>query len=94
MRYARGGCSAACPVGDGAAVYRSRFLVLQAYLEAGRKSSFLNTAEKKAQVEHLAEVLLALQDSDGLFWAKRDYRVKYLEDNSEVSSTPRSTKTI
>ena len=60
------------------------FLVLQAYLEAGGRSSFLNTAEKKAQVEHLAEVLLALQDSDGLFWAKRDYRVKYLEDNSEV----------
>ncbi len=60
------------------------FLVLESYTEAGGKTPFLKTAENKGKLEHLAETLLALQDSDGLFWAKRDYRVKYLEDNSEV----------
>jgi hypothetical protein len=40
--------------------------------------------DRKRQVEALAAVLLKLQQADGLCWAKADYRVKYLEDNSEV----------
>jgi hypothetical protein len=35
-------------------------------------------------VRNLADIVLNLQQADGLCWAKADYRVKYLEDNSEV----------
>lgn len=59
------------------------FLVLQAYSKAGGRFSFLK-GDGQTQIEHLADILLALQNPDGLFWAKRDYRVKYLEDNCEV----------
>lgn len=58
--------------------------VLWAAHEAGIAKTVLNTAEGKKQVETLAEVLLALQQADGLCWAKSDFRVKYLEDNCEV----------
>lgn len=60
------------------------FSVLWAYREAGGSTNVLKMPGRKAQVERLASVLLALQQSDGLCWAKADYRVKYLEDNSEV----------
>lgn len=43
-----------------------------------------NTPERKQQVEKLATLVLTLQQRDGLCWAKNNYRVKYLEDNSEV----------
>lgn len=60
------------------------FSVLWAANEAGIAKTTLNNVERKKLVETLAEVVLKLQQPDGLCWAKRDYRVKYLEDNSEV----------
>ena len=60
------------------------FSVLWAAHEAGFASTTLNTAGRKKLVETLAEVLLDLQQTDGLCWAKSDFRVKYLEDNCEV----------
>ena len=60
------------------------FSVLWAAHRAGVPASTFDTPQRKQQVENLAEVLLKLQQSDGLCRAKSDYRVKYLEDNSEV----------
>ncbi|HEX3624351.1 MAG TPA: hypothetical protein VH280_02890 [Verrucomicrobiae bacterium] len=60
------------------------FLVLQAAYEAHASSSLFNTPERKKRVEKLATLVLNLQQSDGLCWAKSDYHVKYVEDNSEV----------
>lgn len=60
------------------------FSVLCAAHEAGVPASIFNTPKRKRQVTALAEVLMKLQQRDGLFWAKADYRVKYLEDNCEV----------
>ncbi len=62
------------------------FSLLWAAHEAGVAKTILNTVERKKLVETLAEVLLKLQQPDGLCWAKSDYRVKYLEDNCEVFS--------
>jgi hypothetical protein len=59
------------------------FSVLWAAHEAGVPAASLNILERQ-QVEKLADALLKLQQPDGLCWAKKDYRVKYLEDNSEV----------
>jgi hypothetical protein len=60
------------------------FSVLWAATQTGMPVAKLNTPEHRKQIETLAQVLLQLQQPDGLCWAKRDYRVKYLEDNSEV----------
>jgi hypothetical protein len=60
------------------------FLVLEAEHEAGMPASMLNTPQRKEYVETLASLVLKLQQPDGLCWAKSNYRVKYLEDNSEV----------
>lgn len=60
------------------------FSVLWAAYEAGVPATALDTPERRRQVEKLAVALLKLQQPDGLCWAKADYRVKYLEDNSEV----------
>lgn len=60
------------------------FSVLQAYIQAGGKPDVLTNAARKNQMERMAATLLDLQQMDGLFWAKRDYQVKYLEDNCEV----------
>ncbi|HEV2318309.1 MAG TPA: hypothetical protein VGV18_01060 [Verrucomicrobiae bacterium] len=60
------------------------FSVLWAAHQAGMSRALLNTPERKQQIEKLAGLILKLQQSDGLCWAKSDYRVKYLEDNSEV----------
>ncbi len=60
------------------------FSVLWAAHQAGVASAKLNTPERKTLTEALAGVLLKLQQSDGLCWAKSDYRAKYLEDNCEV----------
>ena len=60
------------------------FSVLWAAHEAGIAGTTLKTGGRKKLVETLAEVLLKLQQTDGLCWAKSDYRVKYLEDNCEV----------
>ncbi len=60
------------------------FSVLWAAHQAGVTPARWNTPERKQLVETLAGVLLKLQQTDGLCWAKSDYHVKYLEDNSEV----------
>lgn len=60
------------------------FLVLEAAHEAGMPASKLNTPQRKEHAEDLASLVLNLQQPDGLCWAKADYHVKYLEDNSEV----------
>jgi hypothetical protein len=60
------------------------FLLLWAAHEAGMPASDLNTPQRKEHVEKLAHLVLKLQQPDGLCWSKADYRVKYLEDNSEV----------
>src|SRR5205814_220113 len=38
----------------------------------------------KEALERLAATLLALQQPDGLCWAKQSYHAQYLEDNCEV----------
>ncbi len=60
------------------------FSVLWAAYEAGTPLAELNTPERRLEIKKLADVLMKLQQPDGLFWAKADYRVKYLEDNCEV----------
>ena len=60
------------------------FLVLRAAHKAGMPDSMLSTPQRRQQIEKLASLVLALQQTDGLCFAKEDYRVKYLEDNSEV----------
>lgn len=60
------------------------FLVLQVAHEAGMPDSSLNIPQRKEQVEKLGALVMGLQQSDGLCLAKTNYRVKYLEDNSEV----------
>ena len=60
------------------------FLVQWAAHTAGMPKSVLDTPSRRQEVERLANVVLKLQQPDGLCWAKSDYRVKYLEDNSEV----------
>lgn len=60
------------------------FSVLWAARSAEGASGPANSAAQKPAIEKLAGVLLNLQQTDGLCWAKGDYRVKYTEDNSEV----------
>lgn len=60
------------------------FSVLWASCKAGVPKTFLNAPGRKQRIEKLAATLLNLQQSDGLCWAKSDYRAKYLEDNCEV----------
>jgi hypothetical protein len=60
------------------------FSVLWAAHQAGLPTITLASPERRKQIESLAAVLLKLQQPDGLCWAKTGYRVKYLEDNSEV----------
>lgn len=60
------------------------FSVLWAARSAERSSGPFTFAGQKQRTEVLASVLLKLQQSDGLCWAKNDYRAKYLEDNCEV----------
>ena len=60
------------------------FSVLWSAHEARVSDSVFNTPERKRQIEMLATLVLNLQQRDGLCFAKGNYRVKYLEDNSEV----------
>ncbi|HUA38614.1 MAG TPA: hypothetical protein VMA35_09510 [Candidatus Sulfopaludibacter sp.] len=62
------------------------FSVLWAAHQAGVPAATFDIPPRRRQLENLAEVLLKLQQADGLCWAKKGYRVKYLEDNSEVSA--------
>ncbi len=60
------------------------FSVLWAAHAAGMPKATLQAAGRKQLVETLGEVLLKLQQPDGLCWAKAGYRAEYLEDNCEV----------
>lgn len=56
-----------------------------AYQQIGHENGedFL-TPQQKTLVEKLATTLMTLRHTDGLFWAKTDYPIKYLEDQCEV----------
>lgn len=54
------------------------------YCEIGGDTDFFQAAGHKAKLETIADVMLALQQEDGLAWAKNSYRAKYVMDNSEV----------
>lgn len=81
-------------LGVGGCLYRdaddstaSTFLaLLWAYAEEGgpRAAAFLDAPGRRAQVEEVAGVVLALMDADNLTVARPDWRYKYLMDNSET----------
>jgi len=74
-----------CNYNDATDSAASTFIdVLKAYYDAGGNVGFLNAPGNKTQFETIAGAMLSLQQADGLTWAKSDYRVKYLMDNSEV----------
>jgi hypothetical protein len=63
------------------------FLALEAFYRADSssgKKDFFEAAGDETRIETVADALLSLQDSDGLTWAKADYRAKYLMDNCEA----------
>ena len=76
---------ALCDYDDASDSYAATFLgVVWAYYQAGGSAAFLSAAGNKQKFETIAEVILALQQPDGLTWARDDWHVKYLMDNSEV----------
>ncbi len=67
---------------DSADSYAATFLSLvAAYGAASGDLSFAR--QRQAELQAVADVLLALQDKDGLMWAKPRYYVKFLMDNAE-----------
>lgn len=54
------------------------------YYQEGGSVDFFHAEGNREKLETVAGVILALQDRDGLTWAKDNWRVKYLMDNSEV----------
>lgn len=79
--------SAECDFDDASDSAAATFLgLVWAYYQADRGGSarFLTAPGTKEKLETVAGVMLALQQDDGLDWAKASYRAKYLMDNSEV----------
>lgn len=63
--------------------YAATFLSLvKKYLEKGGDEVFIKSLENQLKI--IADVIIATQMSDGLTWAKPDYKIKYLMDNCEV----------
>jgi hypothetical protein len=60
------------------------FTLLLEYQQAGGHIKPEQLGRRTEQIDRLWQTLLALQNPDGLFWAKTSYRAKYLEDNCEV----------
>ena len=60
------------------------FSVLRAFWLAGGSKAVLMQPEARLRLHKMADAMFALQQPDGLFWAKATYRAKYLEDNCEV----------
>ncbi|HHV56036.1 MAG TPA: hypothetical protein GXX55_11425 [Firmicutes bacterium] len=58
------------------------FSALRRYYEITGDREFVQ--KHRAELEEIAGAVLATQQRDGLTWAKPNYRVKYLMDNSEV----------
>jgi len=67
---------------DSADSYAATLLTLAAvYEESSHDLNFIS--EHYSELSTVAELIIALQDSDGLVWAKPDLKVKYLMDNCE-----------
>ncbi len=54
------------------------------FVEQGGDPAVLQQPGWRDGLEAVADVILGLQDQDGLTWARSDYLVKYTMDNSEV----------
>ncbi|CAF3365053.1 unnamed protein product [Rotaria sp. Silwood2] len=77
------GSSTFCNYNDATDSAAATFLyLLKSAYTFGLPKSVL--VQYKGNIEKLGNLLLSLQQRDGLLWAKTDYRVKYLEDNCEV----------
>lgn len=65
--------------------YAGTFLSLAwAYWKTGDASGQSYIRSIKYQLDVIGSVITKTQQSDGLTWAKPDYLIKYLEDNSEA----------
>ena len=74
-----------CDHDDATDSYAATFLgLVWTYYQEGGNTQFLTDPGKKAKFETIGEVILELQQADGLMWAKHDHPVKNLMDNSEV----------
>jgi len=63
--------------------YASTFLVLlKKYYQVTGNDDYL--IDNRENIEIIADVMVSVQQSDGLTWAITDYKVKYLMDNAEV----------
>ncbi|MBT2643627.1 hypothetical protein J7I80_15400 [Bacillus sp. ISL-41] len=68
---------------DSADSYAATFISLaRAFAESGGDLTFLK--EHKYEIDIIGGVMIKLMDQDNLTWAKPNYKVKYLMDNSEV----------
>lgn len=65
--------------------YAATFLSLAyAYFATGNPAAQSYVRSISADIDLIGQVLAQTQQSDGLTWAKPDYQIKYLMDNSEV----------
>jgi len=65
--------------------YAATFLSLAyAYYATGNPAAQSYVRSIAGQLDQIAQVLAKTQQSDGLTWAKPNYQIKYLMDNSEV----------
>ncbi len=73
-----------CNFADSHDSYAATFLSLTYlyYKLSHDKSWFNNIIESK--LELIGDLIISLQDTDGLTWARKDYKIKYLMDNCEV----------
>ncbi|TNJ61953.1 discoidin domain-containing protein [Paenibacillus hemerocallicola] len=72
-----------CGKYDSSDSYAATFMsVLKKYAESGGDTSYLIT--HRTAIETIADAMTATLTGDGLTWAKPDYKIKYLMDNSEV----------
>ncbi|MFT4414724.1 hypothetical protein ACLM5H_12770 [Fredinandcohnia humi] len=68
---------------DSADSYAATFIsLLRAYAESGGDLEYLRS--HKYEIDIIGGVMIKLMDKDHLTWAKPNYKVKYLMDNSEV----------
>jgi len=81
-RFYDGGVERTTEDYDSADSYAATFLTL--VKEYTQKTGDLEWVRSNASdVNMVAGAIIALQDSDGLVWAKSNYKMKYLMDNSE-----------
>jgi len=81
-RFYDGGIERTTEDYDSADSYAATFLTL--VKEYTEKTGDIAWVERHASdIDMVAGVIIALQDSDGLVWAKSNHKMKYLMDNSE-----------